>query len=301
MEHVFIGGGYDGSARLPSEVYYLTHSREEWCRLPACLYAVGFFSLTSADGWLHVVGGQYTSGKRPTQSSELSDAVQSLRVNELGTSGDPKWTMSRVPRLLMARCSAGTATFDGHMIVVGGQCRKGLTSTVEAINLNSSTPNWIFLPPLPVPLELPQVVVVGDSLVVGLGQTKSGTPNSTLYTVPLSKVTDYVNCRTVRGTRCSFWRKLSTIPTRDSILVQHLDTLMTIGNLDNGSMRQTCAMYYDTVTEEWAPMSMSGFCVRTCSTAMVLGDSRLVTIGSWQKEKGLSDRVDITELLCTYH
>lgn len=287
---VFVGGGDDGSFQdVLTTVYRLDSGSDRWVELPSCAEPVAYFCLAAAGGQLHMLGGMYSSNKRPAGAGTISQAVYSLGE-------DGEWAC-RLPPMTVPRCSAGATGFDQLIIVAGGSSLKGRTASVEAIHLASSTPHWVQLPPLPQVLDSPQVVVSEGRLLVGLGCTESGVANTTLYEASLMDVMAHMSQPSRRRKSNVFWRVLCLVPLKMAALSSCMGTLVAVG-CESGSREQNASVLaYSSNKQVWDRVVCLPSCRSKAGIVSLGGPSpSLMVLGGCSREKGSIREVDVVQL-----
>lgn len=287
---VFVGGGEDGSFQdVLTTVYQLDTESNRWVELPPCDAPVAYFCLAAAGEKLHMLGGMYSSNKRPAGASTISQAVYTMGE-------DGEWAC-RLPPMTIPRCSAGATGHDQLMVIAGGYSLKGRTASVEAINLASSTPHWVHLPPLPQVLDSPQVVISNDRLLVGLGCTESGVANTTLYEASLADVRAHMSQPSQRQKTSVFWRVLCSVPLKMAALTSCMGTVVAVG-CESGSREQNASVLaYSSNKQVWDRVVQLPSCRSKAGIVSVDGPSpSLMVLGGCSREKGSIREVDVVHL-----
>ena len=289
-ESVFVGGGEDGSFQdVLTSVYQLDRGSDCWTELPPCAEPVGYFSLAAAGGQLHMLGGMYSSNKRPAGAGTISQSVHTLGE-------DGEWAC-RLPPMTIPRCAAGATGFDQYIIIAGGSSLKGRTASIEAINLDSPNPHWVQLPPLPQALDSPQVVICDGRLLVGLGCTESGVANTTLYEASLVDMMAHVRrpSRTLKSN--VFWRVLCTVPFKMAALSSCMNTLVAVGCENVSQERSASVLVYSSNKQVWDHIMRLPSCRSKAGIVSLAGpSSSLMVLGGCNREKGSMRQVDVVHL-----
>lgn len=287
---VFVGGGEDGSFQdVLTTVYQLDSGSDRWTELPPCSEPVAYFSLAAAGDQLHMLGGMYSSNKRPAGAGTISQSVYTLGQ-------DGEWAC-RLPPMTIPRCSAG-ATGHGQLVVIaGGSSLKGRTASVEAIHLGSSNPHWVQLPPLPQVLDSPQVVITGERLLVGLGCTESGVANTTLYEASLADVRTHMLQPSRRQKGNVFWRVLCSVPLKMAALSSCMGTVVAVGCERDSREQNASVLAYSSNKQVWDCVVRLPSARSKAGIVSLEGPSpSLMVLGGCSREKGSIREVDIVHL-----
>ena len=162
---VYVGGEADNNRDMCT---VMKLEQDQWTKLPE--YTAKYFAMTSLANRLVLVGGRDPRNKK--------------RTNQLAVFESGEWTHP-YPPMNIARHSSTAVSFNNHIIVAGGHDDKGLTSSVEVLDVASR--RWYITQSLPIPRSDLKSTVIGSTLYLMGGWDHTG-PTRTVHHVDLKKL-----------------------------------------------------------------------------------------------------------------
>ena len=234
----FIYVGDRGESR--SHIYQLDIAAMTWSQIPMPKgRRRKGYCFASTAGLLHLISGRCKEGGR------------NVICNEVWTLSSSKdWDVSLPPI-----CSEGNdgmvnavaVSFDGYIVVAGGEGMGKNFSTVKVVNTRAQSPQWIEVPPLPVGISNAQAVVFNGHVLFGFGVGST----DTLYQASVDELKSLADdpSRHDRPQYGLLWTALPPTPvTRPGVAVVH-NCLLSIGGRSSDS--RSFVYCYATVNGQW--------------------------------------------------
>ncbi|MDQ2075203.1 kelch repeat-containing protein [Marinimicrobium sp. ABcell2] len=140
---------------------------ESWTQLPDAPHARDHFHAAVIDGQIYAAAGR--------TSSHDTGEVMSLTVGPVDVYdiADQRWHTLEAP-LPTQRAGTATLTFNGLLVVLGGESGSQVESHHEVEAYNPETNQWVSLPPLPVGRHGTQATLFEDELHIVAGSENRG-------------------------------------------------------------------------------------------------------------------------------
>ena len=201
------------------------------------------FTLATSNSKVHTLGGEWSKDGKVEM---YSNKVFSL-------DNDLKWC-NTLPPLNIGRIHATSTSFDGFILVAGGEGKNDSLSSVEVLNSSQSSSTWWEICDLPVKSGLMQCTVTQNELFIGCG---NGTAN-TVYTAKLSAVKESLNVDENSEHSISpefFWSSFSPTPLIVSGIGSLNNCLLTVGGGEDDGKPYSSVHLYDCYKKTWAEVS----------------------------------------------
>ena len=221
-----------------SHIYQLDVAAMTWSQvpMPKGRRRKGY-CLASTPGLLHLISGRCKEDGR------------NVICNEVWTLSSSKdWDVSLPPICTESTdgmVNAVAVSFDGYIVVAGGEGRGKNFSTVKVINTRAQPPRWIEVPPLPVGISNAQAVVFNGHVLFGFGLGST----DTLYQASVDVLKSLADdpSRHDHPQSGLLWTALPPTPvTRPGVAVVH-NCLLSIGGRSSDS--RSFVYCYDTVND----------------------------------------------------
>ena len=245
-DKIFVGERWWRGWSYHQFLYVFNVVSRKWSKVPfhdsRLMYG---FTLATTANQVHTLGGAWRKDRKE-DSEEYSKAVFSLDDNM-------KWS-NTLPSLNIGRDHATSTSFEGMIVVAGGQGRYGVPlSSVEVLDSSQPSSTWWEICDLPVKSYLMQCTVTDNELFIGCG---GGTDN-TVYTAKLSAVKESLIPSDPKSSVSpeSFWQSLPKTPLKWSGLVAVNNCLVTVGGRDDDGKYYSSVDLYDCYKKTWTKVS----------------------------------------------
>ena len=242
--------------------YQNIHGKEQWSQLPD--NPNHWFSLAVIDGLLTSVGG--------------GDPINTLL--SLTGEGERKQWSQIFPPMPTPRWNVACVTTEQALVVAGGYGASGYLDTVEV--MNTDTKVWTQVASLPEKCSSLTATVFEDRLylaggVTGLPSSKSVFTCSLPHLLPPDTFGSRLQRQTLSPSQ-NVWKRVSSLPVIESILVSFGGHLLAVGGSDD-LYKPTSEVYsYNSTTDSWTLVTRMKKKKSRC-LAVTLPDEQLIVVG----------------------
>ena len=255
-----------------NETHYYVFSYKininEWSRLPPPGHYKGILQII--DDKLTVIGGR--------------DNATNKRTNKVSTFNNNSniWTQY-FPNMITARCKPGVATYESHVIVVGGSIDDGVCSDdIEVLDWTQATQWMKSNMKLPKPMWHPSLTISHNQLYI-VGYSTSRGRCSTAYQVPVDSIISQPPTSHLSGN----WNKLPSAPHYDTTLLPHSYPPVIIGGNIQYIPTSDVAIL-DVTKKKWIRVA-SLSTARNCVAVVPISHESIFIIGGTTGGKDVAD------------
>ena len=223
---VYVGGGNADNDHDKCTVMKLEQDR--WIELPE--YTARYFAMTSFANQLVLVGG------RDPRTIKLTNQLAAFESGE--------WTHP-YPPMNVARNYTTAVSFNNHIIVAGGWDDKGLSSSVELLDVASR--RWYIAQSLPNPRSELKSTLIGNTLYLmgGFDHTRA---TKTVHHVDLNELIAKALSNLDTPT---LWQTLQEVPLVFSAPLSIGRSLLAVGGRDDRVNPGSSIHLYQPDTRRW--------------------------------------------------
>ncbi len=255
---VYVGGGLANSD--PDSCTVMKLEQDKWTKLPD--YTAYWFAMTSHENQLILVGGR--------------DPNNYERINQLAVFESGEWTHP-YPPMNIARDSSTAVSFNNHIIVAGGHDDKGLTSSVEVLDVASR--RWYIAQSLPNKRVALQSTLIENILYLMGGYGHSWKP---------TKIVHHVDLNELIAKACSnldtptLWQTIEDTPLVYSAPLSIRRSLLAVGGRDDRFNLSSSIHLYQPDTRRWMKVGDLPTARYNC-TCSVLPSGEVIIAGGWDR------------------
>jgi len=220
---------------ISDDVFVYNSKNDDWSKLPKC--PQNNFGLAAMNNLITAVGG--------VVDGQCTNCLSSFRGGEWVTVFPPMPTKRRSPAVIGAQ---------NYLIAVGGYGVRGVTSTVEVMNMN--TLEWYTAASLPEPVSSMSATVCGGHLYLLGGRNKSYKLSHVVFTCILdSLVCQHPPSQTPPHTsEASVWQRVADVPVTRCTCTTLNGRVIAVGGKDSHDSPTPAVHMYNPESDLWLPL-----------------------------------------------